>query len=264
MASPSALHLTARKFFCKNADCPRVVFCERLPELVPRHARSTSRLADVQRAIAFALGGEPGSRLAAKLGLPSSPATLLRRAKQAALTPVATPRVLGVDDWAWRKGQRYGTLLVDLERGRVIDLLPGRDGEALRQWLKDHPGVEVISRDRASAYSQAAADAAPKARQIADRWHLLKNVREMIERFFERPRDKLKAIAPALTRPSAPQEAAADPPRPEGAKPEDSRAAAIDLSTAGPAPEAQATALTPRQERYQEVRQRHGHGQSIR
>src|SRR5262245_13701740 len=240
MASPSALHLTARKFFCKNADCPRVVFCERLPELVPRHARSTSRLADVQRAIAFALGGEPGSRLAAKLGLPSSPATLLRRAKQAALTPVAPPRVLGVDDWAWRKGQSYGTLLVDLERGRVIDLLPGRDGEALRQWLKDHPGIEVISRDRASAYAQAAADAAPQARQVADRWHLLKNVREMLERFFERHRDKLKAVAAALTQPLVWQETAPDPPSYGEAKPEEvgpaTAGATIASKTTEPAP----------------------------
>ncbi len=159
----TTLHIRARRFFCKNDDCPRAVFCERLPDLAPRHARSTPRLADAQRAVAFALGGEPGERLAWGLGMPVSATTLLRRVKQAALRPVPTPRVLGVDDWAWRKGHSYGTILVDLERGEVIDLLQGRDGEALKRWLMEHPGVEVISRDRASAYAQAASEAAPQA-----------------------------------------------------------------------------------------------------
>jgi transposase len=164
------LRLTARKFFCRNPDCPRRVFCERLPDLVPRYARSTARLTEARRAIAFAPGGEAGSRLAGQLSMPTSADTLLRRIKQTTTTNAPTPRVLGVDDWAIRRGRRYGTILVDLQRGQVIGLLPGRDGPELQAWLKDHPGVEVVSRDRASAYARAASRAAPDAVRVADRW----------------------------------------------------------------------------------------------
>lgn len=260
----TTLHLTARRFFCKDKDCPRAVFCERLPDLAPKHARSTSRLADAQRAVAFALGGEPGEQLARELGMPVSATTLLRRVKQAACEPVATPRVLGVDDWAWRKGQSYGTILVDLERGEVIDLLPGRDGEALKQWLMEHPGVEVISRDRASAYARAASEAAPKAIQVADRWHLLKNIREMLERFFERHRGKIKAVSSALARPLAPPEPATGPFCPEGPKPEEETRSEPHATTPETAAREQSRPATGRQERYQEVRERHADGQSIR
>ena len=116
------------------------------------------------------------------------------------------PRFVGIDDWAWRKGRRYGTIVVDLERGDVIDLLPDRDAETVKKWLGDHPGVEIISRDRSSTYAQAATEAAPKARQVADRWHLLKNLREAIERLFERQSDAvdeaLKAPPTATESPS--------------------------------------------------------------
>jgi transposase len=95
-------------------------------------------------------------------------------------------RFVGIDDWAWRKGHRYGTIVVDLERGDVVDLLPDRDATTVKKWLDDHPGVELITRDRSSSYAQAAADSAPNARQVADRWHLLKNLREAVEHLFER------------------------------------------------------------------------------
>lgn len=254
----TTLHLTARKFFCKNKDCPRAVFCERLPDLVASHGRSTARLLGVQRAVGLALGGEPGSRLADRIGMPTSATTLLRRVKRAASKPVNTPRVLGVDDWAWRKGQRYGTILVDLERGVVIDLLPSRDGEALKRWLREHPGVEVISRDRAGAYAQAAAEAAPQAVQVADRWHLLKNVREMLERFLERHRAELKGAALALAQPLAPQ---GEPPTVAAPHP--------DEAPEGPAPSAPSEQplqqpTTGRQDRFEEARRRHASGQPIR
>jgi transposase len=264
----TTLHLTARRFVCKNKDCPRAVFCERLPDLVCKHARSTTRLVGVQRAVGFALGGEPGSCLSGEMGMPTSATTLLRRVKQAASKPVTTPRVLGVDDWAWRKGLRYGTILVDLERGEVIDLLPSRDGDALKQWLLDHPGVEVISRDRASAYAQAASEAAPDAVQVADRWHLLKNIREMLERFFERHRSQIKAVAPALAQPLAPQPPAIQPP--ENAMVETEKTAvapAVVPSEPTPkerAAQTRATSAKTRLERFQEVRRRHAEGESIR
>jgi len=260
----TTLHLTARKFCCKNKDCPRRVFCERLPDLVPKHARSTARLIGMQRAVGFALGGEPGSCLAWEMGMPISATTLLRRVKQAASKPVTTPRVLGVDDWAWRKGQRYGTILVDLERGEVIDLLPGRDGEALKQWLQDHPGIEVVSRDRASAYAQAASEAAPDAIQVADRWHLLKNVREMLERFFERHRGQIKAVSSALAQPLAPKDPEPDPFGAEKSTPSDVVEHSEPSAAPEPAPPDQATPPTGRRERFLEVRERHAKGESIR
>jgi transposase len=267
---PTTLHLTARKFFCRNSDCPRTLFCERLPDLLPPYARSTSRLTDSHRAIGLALGGEPGSRLAGQLGMPTSPDTLLRRIKQTATQQAPTPRVLGVDDWAIRKGHNYGTILVDLERGEVIDLLPGRAGTALQQWLKDHPGVEVVSRDRASAYAQAASEAAPNAMQVADRWHLLKNAREMLERFFERHRGKIQAVADVLMPAPIPKEDGSDqvkqepPSQPEGDVVQPAPISSEPASARNPGEQAREAKRQRRVERYQQVRQRHGQGQSIR
>jgi transposase len=259
----TTLRLSARKFFCRTLDCPRQVFCERLPDLLPRYARSTARLTDAHRAIAFALGGEAGSRLAGQLSMPTSADTLLRRIQQTATQQAPTPRVLGVDDWAIRKGNSYGTILVDLEREQVIDLLTGRDGDALRQWLQAHPGVEIISRDRASAYAAAASEAVPDAVQVADRWHLLKNVREMLERFFERNRGKILAVSTALAQMLTLVEPATDPFCPEQPKPEPDKCPRPPL-IAEPLTQEQTPPTTDRQERFEEVRRRHAEGQSIR
>jgi transposase len=190
---PTVLRLTVRRFFCRNQDCPRRVFCEPIPHLLSRHARSTMRLTDTHRHMGLALGGEPGSRLAAKLGMPTSPDTLLRRVKQARpnAVPAPTPRVVGVDDWAMRKGHTYGTIIIDLERSEVLELLPGRDGVELKTWLGRHAEVEILSRDRWASFADAAASAAPQAKQVADRWHLLKNVREALERFLDRYAGKI-------------------------------------------------------------------------
>jgi transposase len=182
----ATLRLLVRKFICINAACDRSIFCERMPELTASHARTTNRLTAAHRTLGFALGGEAGSRVAERLSIPTSPDTLLRRIKQQKDQPGVAPRVIGIDDWAWRKGQKYGTIVIDLERGRVIDLLPGRDGTALEAWLKEHPEIEVISRDRWALYAQAASHGAPQAKQVADRWHLLKNLREAVERLLER------------------------------------------------------------------------------
>ena len=205
---PVALRLVVRLFRCPTPGCPRAIFCERLPALATPHARATDRLTDIHRLVGLALGGEPGSRLSDHLDIPTSPDTLLRRVKDVEDDPAPPPRFVGIDDWAWSKGRRYGTIVVDLERGRVIDLLPGRDAQAVERWLAAHPGVELITRDRWSEYARAATAAAPGARQVADRWHLLKNLREAIERLFER---QSGLIAQALKGAESASEAVAEP-----------------------------------------------------
>jgi transposase len=180
------LELHARKFRCRNEVCRQKVFCERLPKVVECYGRKTIRLTSILTLLAFALGGEAGARTALKLNLPVSGDTLLklmRRRNEQADPPV---KVLGVDDFAFRRGRSYGTILVDLERRYPIDLLPDRESSTLSRWLAAHPEVEIISRDRAKAYAEGAAGGAPNAVQIADRWHLLKNLGEALERLLLR------------------------------------------------------------------------------
>ena len=167
---PVRVQLRTRRFFCVRPGCSRTIFAERLPFTVARYARRTCRLSRAYSVLAMALGGEAGARLAIDLGIRTSGDSLLRHLRRNARSLATTsPRVLGIDDWAWRKGHRYGTILCDLERGAVVDLLPDRDAESVQNWLRAHPGAEVISRDRASAYAEAARKAAPKAVQVADR-----------------------------------------------------------------------------------------------
>ncbi len=196
-----ALRFRLCRFRCTQAGCPRTVFCERLPGLLAAHARSTDRLTNYHRAVGFALGGEAGARLAEHLDMPTSPDTPLRRVKNAPDRPAPAPRCVGVDDWAIRKGQRYGTILVDLECGRVLDLLPGRDGTALQAWLQEHPGVELITHDRWAAFAKAAAAGAPQARQLADRWHLLKTVERLLGRMAAAVQASLREPAPVEEHP---------------------------------------------------------------
>ncbi len=144
------LRLRVRRFRCPNTACERQTFSEPLPDLLPARARRTTRLVRAQSAVGGALGGEAGARLLRQLSMPASPATILRLVRSQKVAPTATPRILGVDDWAMRKGDTYGTILVDLEKGCVVDLLENRTSGTLTTWLQKHPGVEVIARDRSS------------------------------------------------------------------------------------------------------------------
>jgi transposase len=208
--------MTVRRFFCSESRCPRRIFVEPLGGFAARHARTTDRLARTHLAIGSALGGEAGARLAEEFAVPTSSDTLLRRVREGGAPAPGSPRLVGIDDGAWRKGQRYGTIVVDLETSEVIDLLPDRDATTVSTWLAAHPGIELVSRDRSSSYSQAATEAASEAQQVADRWHLLKNVREAIERLFERHLPVItEALKPVDPIPESPENAApGEVPRP--------------------------------------------------
>jgi transposase len=205
------LQLAVRRFVCPQSDCPRRIFAERLPGFAAPWARTTDRLRQTQTDIGSALGGEAGARLTSRMAITTSPDTLLRRVKGFRKEPAEPPRVVGIDDWAWRKGQRYGTIVVDLERSDVIDLLPDRDAESVAAWLKVHPGVEVISRDRSASYAQAATEGAFQAEQVADRWHLLKNLREAVERVLKRHSTVVDAALKTGETPTGPACGAAVP-----------------------------------------------------
>ena len=171
--------LQTRRFFCVGGGCRRKVFTEQLPGTVTRYARRSCRSSEALNWLTLALGGRAGARLACRLGLLAGRSTMLRGLQAlAANTPVTAPRVLGIDDWAWKKGHRYGTILCDLERRKVIDLLPDRGTDTVSRWLRQHPGTEIVSRDRGGIYAEATRRAAPAAVQVADRWHLLRNLSE--------------------------------------------------------------------------------------
>jgi excisionase family DNA binding protein len=209
------------------------------------------------------------SRLANQLGAPTSPDTLLRRIRSTG-KQAAPPRFVGVDDFATKKGHHYGTIVVDLERGCVIALLPGRDGSALEEWLRKNPQVEVVTRDRWSAYAKATAAAAPQAKQVADRWHLLKNLREAVERVLTRHSSDIRLAA----KEQATGETTTDGPKPmsdlpESNSPADSPASPGSVkSPPDPLPLSNQTPQhSPRQqareERHRQVRELSKQGHSI-
>ena len=188
------LELSVRRFVCPVLTCSQRIFCERL-SLVAPHAHRTVRLNHALQRISLAVGGEGGARLARALALPTSPDTLLRRLRQLPSLPSATPRVVGIDDWAKRKGRSYGTILVDLERRVPIELLPDREETTVRRWLETHPEVRIINRDRAPQYAEAARVGAPQAIQVIDRWHILKNLGEAVQRILTRHRQQMEEAA---------------------------------------------------------------------
>ena len=224
---PVCLDVVVQRFFCDNAGCHYKTFAERFPAVVARYARRTLRLAARQRQTAYALGGEAGAKLVPHLTIPTSGDTLLRLIRKVPPVVVKSPRVVGVDDWAWRKGHHYGTILVDLERHCPIDLLPDRSADSLATWLQAHPEVEIICRDRANEYIDGASRGAPQAQQVADRWHLLQNLREALERLLEQHPVCLYAAAtpqPPAIEPEPQSSPKADEPPPPPSPPRFSQA----------------------------------------
>jgi transposase len=188
------LQLKVRRFRCDNPKCKWKTFAEPFPDLVSSRRRRTTRLLVQLSQIGLALGGVAGARLAGKLAMTVSGSTLLRLLHKIEAPVTAGLRIIRLDDWAFRKGRNYGTIIVDHESGKPLDLLPDRDSETVQAWLEKHPTIEIVTRDRSGEYRNAINEALPEAVQLADRWHLLKNLIKAIERYFSRHRNAVRQL----------------------------------------------------------------------
>jgi len=244
----ATLRVRTRRFACPVAACARKIFCERLTAFVPVYGRRTHNARALLARIGLALAGRAGARLARAQGLPVSRMTLLRLVRALPCPEAAAPTVVGVDDFARRRGRTYAGLVVDLERHRPLDLLPDASADTWAAWLAAHPSVEVVSRDRGQPFVEGTARGAPAATAVADRWHLLANAGDALERLFAHEHAALRAATQAT------------PPSPQ-----DSREAAAEATPppAADAPGAGAERRRAYQARYEEARRLHAEGHSI-
>ena len=190
------LILCVKKFFCRTESCLRKIFTERLPELIEPSSRLTIRLRTLVQAIGVAFNANGGARLGVQMGLHVSRMTMLFSLHLLAVQPVTQVKHVGIDDFAWKRGVRYGTVMIDLDTHHIIDILPDREAESVRKWLAAHPEIEVVSRDRGGAYADGAAQGAPQAIQCADRWHICKNLGDAVEDYLKRHPLSIPAPAP--------------------------------------------------------------------
>ncbi|GAC1360112.1 MAG: ISL3 family transposase [Herpetosiphon sp.] len=251
------LQAAVRRFRCANPACDRQTFAEPL-SVAMQYQRRSQRLQEVHTQVGLALGGLPSARLLCHLGMQVSGDTILRTlirtmANFEASHPAELPDKIGIDDWAYRRGHRYGTIVVDLERRRPIALLPDRDTATVTAWLTQQSDLRVVTRDRASAYAEAIREGAPGAMQVADRWHLLKNLGDAMERLLTRHQQALRDSARRLAG--------------EGkASTTNSALAKLSTTTASPLKDASLSLerRAGRLARYEEVVRQHQHGVSIR
>jgi transposase len=211
---PVRVRLEVRRFACRTRGCPRTTFVERFPLLTRAYARRTLRLAEALTEIAFAKGGKAGAQLAKRLAMPTSRDTLLRLIRSSEVPKRKTPRVLGLDDFAWKKGDRYGTLLVDLEAHSPVEVLADREADTVVRWLRAHRGVKIISRDRAGTYAEAATRGAPRARQVADRYHILVNLRDALKGTLARKPESLPEVEAESGKPCSSSQPSMGSPQP--------------------------------------------------
>lgn len=186
------LALTVRKFVCTTPTCSRRIFTERLRGLVESYARMTSRLIALVQALGLVAGGQMGTRQADRTGIATTPSTLLRHLMQLPAPTLRAVRVLGVDDFAWKKRFTYGTIVVDLERRKIIDVLADRESATVEAWLQAHPEVTIVSRDRGKEFAKAATVGAPQARQVVDRFHMVKNLSEVLREILGHCRTEIR------------------------------------------------------------------------